>query len=170
MIGDVDAIRAIRQIIVGLGIPKNIEQAIVQIVLNTADPKKLESQQKSQKNVPETLAGIARHFHSVALKRQDIIGRNMINDAAWHMLLALYADCEEDRPVSVTSLVQASGSPPTTALRYLSVMEDAGMITRRDHPSDGRSSLIAPTNTTIETMREVVVRFCVPRSDLPVAT
>ena len=59
-------------------------------------------------------------------------------DPAWDMLLdLLQAEIAQHR-VPVSSLCIAAAVPPTTALRWIKTMTDAGLFLRRSDPHDGR--------------------------------
>ncbi|HEY0629791.1 MAG TPA: MarR family winged helix-turn-helix transcriptional regulator [Sphingomicrobium sp.] len=59
-------------------------------------------------------------------------------DPAWDMLLdLLQAEIAQHR-VPVSSLCIAAAVPPTTALRWIKTMTDAGLFKRRSDPHDGR--------------------------------
>lgn len=73
-------------------------------------------------------------------------------DPAWDMLLDLAAAHAEQRRVSVTSLCIASGVPPTTALRWIRQMTDAGLFERVEDPSDKRRVFISLTGKAREAM------------------
>ena len=62
----------------------------------------------------------------------------MFGEAAWDMLLALYATDQSGGRHSVTGLVNLSGVPPTTALRWLNFLEKEQLVTRTPNPHDGR--------------------------------
>ena len=72
----------------------------------------------------------------------------------WDILLDLYAHALEGRRVSITSSCIASGVPPTTALRYLQVLEEAGLIERVDDRVDRRRSFLSLTSETRNLMRQ----------------
>jgi len=59
-------------------------------------------------------------------------------DPAWDMLLDLMAARIEGRDVAVSSLCIAAAVPPTTALRWIRTMTEAGLFVRRADPTDGR--------------------------------
>jgi hypothetical protein len=66
-------------------------------------------------------------------------------DPAWDMLLDLTAARAEHTRVSVTSLCIASGVPPTTALRWIGQMTEAGLFERVEDDADRRRAFIALT-------------------------
>lgn len=73
-------------------------------------------------------------------------------DPAWDILLDLTAARAEHSRVSVTSLCIASGVPPTTALRWIAQMTDAGLLDRVEDESDRRRAFIALSDKAAEAM------------------
>lgn len=63
-------------------------------------------------------------------------------EAAWNMLLDLAAAQIEGKRIAVTSACIASGVPPTTALRWITVLEDDGMILKENDFSDKRRTFL----------------------------
>lgn len=76
----------------------------------------------------------------------------LFSDPAWDMLLDLTAARIEQKRVSVTSLCIASGVPPTTALRWIGQMVDAGLFFRVCDDSDRRRAFIELTDKAIDAM------------------
>jgi hypothetical protein len=64
-------------------------------------------------------------------------------DPAWDILLDLTAARAEHARVSVTSLCIASMVPPTTALRWIGQMIEAGLLERVEDETDRRRAFIA---------------------------
>ena len=60
--------------------------------------------------------------------REQYFEAELFADPAWDMLLDLTAARAERSRVSVTSLCIASGVPPTTALRWIAQMTEAGLL------------------------------------------
>lgn len=77
---------------------------------------------------------------------------DLFADPAWDMLLDLTAARSEHKRVSVTSLCIASGVPPTTALRWISQMTDAGLLCRAEDATDRRRAFIALSDKAAENM------------------
>ena len=77
---------------------------------------------------------------------------DLFADPAWDMLLDLTAARAEKAKVSVTSLCIASGVPPTTALRWIGQMTQAGLLTRIEDKSDRRRAFVALTDVAAEGM------------------
>jgi DNA-binding MarR family transcriptional regulator len=68
---------------------------------------------------------------------------DLFADPAWDILLDLTAARAEHARVSVTSLCIAAGVPPTTALRWISQMVEAGLLERQEDEIDRRRAFIA---------------------------
>jgi hypothetical protein len=75
--------------------------------------------------------------------RAKFFDGELFADPAWDMLLDLTAARAEHARVSVTSLCIASGVPPTTALRWIGQMSQAGLLERDEDESDRRRAFIA---------------------------
>ena len=73
-------------------------------------------------------------------------------DPAWDMLLDLTAARAEHARVSVTSLCIASGVPPTTALRWIRQLTDAGLLERVEDETDRRRAFIALADRAADAM------------------
>ncbi|MDE8650902.1 MarR family transcriptional regulator [Novosphingobium album (ex Liu et al. 2023)] len=71
---------------------------------------------------------------------------------AWDMLLDLTAARAEHARVSVTSLCIASGVPPTTALRWIGQMVEAGLFRRLGDDTDRRRAFIALSDKAADAM------------------
>lgn len=63
-------------------------------------------------------------------------------DPAWDMLLDLFIQRCKGRKVAVSSACQASQVPPTTALRWLDILQKKGWISRESDPHDRRRSYV----------------------------
>mgnify|MGYP002129179971 FL=1 len=74
---------------------------------------------------------------------------DLFADPAWDMLLDLTAATAEHRRISVTSLCLASGVPPTTALRWIGQMEEAGLVERQEDSTDRRRAFVVLKDSAI---------------------
>ena len=71
---------------------------------------------------------------------------DFFGDPAWDILLDLTAARAEHARVSVTSLCIASGVPPTTALRWIGMMTEVGLLQRVEDDTDRRRAFVALTD------------------------
>lgn len=88
--------------------------------------------------------------------RAQFFTGELFADPAWDMLLDLFASELERRRVSVSSLCIAAAVPPTTALRWIGTLHDAGLFERHADPSDRRRAYIALSQKALEGMRSYV--------------
>ncbi|RYD47218.1 MAG: hypothetical protein EOP60_17830, partial [Sphingomonadales bacterium] len=88
--------------------------------------------------------------------RAQFFQDELFADPAWDMLLDLFAAGLERRQVSVSSLCIAAAVPPTTALRWIGTMHDAGLFERHADPSDRRRAYIGLSAKGLEGMRAYV--------------
>lgn len=94
---------------------------------------------------------IRRIVHQRQLRARFFDGE-LFADPAWDMLLDLTAARAEHQRVSVTSLCIASGVPPTTALRWISQMTDAGLLERVEDETDRRRAFIQLSDKAVDAM------------------
>lgn len=75
--------------------------------------------------------------------RGQFFEQTLLEDPAWDMLLDLYAAELERAQVSVSSLCIAAAVAPTTALRWIAKMTEAGLLERHPDPFDRRRAFMA---------------------------
>jgi DNA-binding MarR family transcriptional regulator len=126
------------------------------------DPAKLIRMSLDLKRLAETLspptparpvdADFVRQFIRAPRERDKHFSSDLFADPAWDMLLALYAARIEGRPLSVSSLCSASAVPPTTALRWITLLSSRDLIRRIDDPADKRRILVEITDDAFDRM------------------
>lgn len=84
---------------------------------------------------------------------------DLFADPAWDILLDLTAARAEHLRVSVTSLCIASGVPPTTALRWIAQMTEAGLLERIEDETDRRRAFVALTDKAADAMARYFVEL-----------
>lgn len=80
--------------------------------------------------------------------REKFFGAELFADPAWDMMLDLMAARLERRQVAVSSLCIAAAVPPTTALRWIKTLTEAGVFARTADPQDGRRIYVELTEAT----------------------
>lgn len=70
--------------------------------------------------------------------RDRFFPAGLFADPAWDMLLDLMAARLEGKAVAVSSLCIAAAVPSTTALRWIKMLTDQGLVRRLADPQDGR--------------------------------
>lgn len=94
---------------------------------------------------------VRRIIHQRQLRARFFDGE-LFADPAWDMLLDLTAARVEHARVSVTSLCIASAVPPTTALRWISQLTEAGLFERVEDETDRRRAFIQLTDKACDGM------------------
>lgn len=77
-------------------------------------------------------------------------------DPVYDALFHLYIAEEEGRPMSVSAVAPMIRVPSTTWLRWVALMEEAGLIERQPDPSDGRRCWIALTRECKARLDELI--------------
>ncbi|MEZ5694710.1 MAG: winged helix DNA-binding protein [Altererythrobacter sp.] len=126
---------------------------------------RFESPGKDFKGEDEAMAGLVRSkkppLPDPRLVRQIIRQRrlrdqffdaSLFADPAWDMLLDLTAARVEHVRVSVSSLCIAAAVPPTTALRWISQMVEAGLFERVEDDTDRRRVFIGLSDRAASAM------------------
>lgn len=101
---------------------------------------------------PITAADIRQIVRARRL-RDRYVGPGLFEDPAWDMMLDLYAAHLERAHVSVSSLCIAAAVAPTTALRWIARLTEAGMFERRPDPFDRRRAFMSLTDRGLDAMR-----------------
>ena len=90
----------------------------------------------------------ARDLYALRRKRDDLFDASIFGEPAWDILLDLYTADISGAQISITSACIAAAAPATTALRWINVLLDQGMIERFNDNSDGRRSFLRLTSET----------------------
>lgn len=77
--------------------------------------------------------------------RSEVFGEDLFGEPAWDMLLYLFVRAAEQKRSLKTSVTNASGSPHSTALRYLTLLESEGLIQIERTERDNRTQLVSLT-------------------------
>lgn len=117
--------------------------------IDRLDPRAIGSGLPSDHPAPSSAAAAlpdARLVRRIIRQRQlraRFLDGEIFADPAWDMLLDLTASRVEGKRVSVTSLCIAAAVPPTTALRWIGQMVEAGLFVRVNDDTDRRRAFIA---------------------------
>jgi len=104
-------------------------------------------------DAPAVAAGEVRRAIRARRLREQFFGKHLLEDPGWDMLLDLFAAELERGRVSVSSLCIAAAVAPTTALRWIGKMTDAGLLDREADPFDRRRAYMVLTPRASEGMR-----------------
>ncbi|MFN4136646.1 MAG: winged helix DNA-binding protein [Novosphingobium sp.] len=88
---------------------------------------------------------IARAVYACRRRRHKFLPADLFGEPTWDILLDLYIAEREERRVPTTSACIGAHVPPTTALRWLRILEARGLIEREDDGRDGRRTFVRLT-------------------------
>lgn len=100
---------------------------------------------------PQAVA-VARELYAVRRRRLRHLPADLMGEPAWDMLLDLFLAAAEQRRVPTTSACIGAHVPPTTALRWLRIMEGRGLVEREQDGSDGRRTFVRLSAAGIRAM------------------
>jgi DNA-binding MarR family transcriptional regulator len=110
------------------------------IIPDKADP----SQASPDAMPPEALLDRAQYILRVRRSRERLMGKAMIGEPAFDLLLFLYVHSGQ-RESSLTSLAKPAGIPYSSAMRWIAYLTDKGLVARRESKSDRRASSVELT-------------------------
>jgi DNA-binding MarR family transcriptional regulator len=86
-----------------------------------------------------------------AIKARDyIFGARNFSDPGWEILLDLYISKSKGRNVCVSDLYLATSAPPTTAHRWIILLENKGLLIRIPDFTDKRRQNVSFTPTGLQ--------------------
>jgi len=89
---------------------------------------------------------MAREVYAERRRRHKYLPADLFGEPTWDILLDLYIAYREDRRVPTTSSCIGAHVPPTTALRWLRILETRGLVEREDDGRDGRRTFVRLTH------------------------
>lgn len=92
-------------------------------------------------------------------EREKLLGADLFADPAWDLLLDLAVSEAKGRAVSITSACIASGVPPTTALRWIALLEERGLVVRREDTMDRRRAFLELSDKGRSCLKQLVLRM-----------
>jgi hypothetical protein len=98
-------------------------------------------------------AEVARTAYRDRRRRADIFqDATLFGEPAWDILLDLFIAAKERKRLPVTSACIGAAVPATTALRWLTVLEDKGLILRENDMTDARRVFVRLSTDGYEKM------------------
>jgi DNA-binding MarR family transcriptional regulator len=104
----------------------------------------------------ETRLATARAWLRASAIRKTAFGETSAPDPAWNMMLDLYVQKSLRRAVPISSATIAADVAPTTALRWIVVLQNRGMIFRLADPDDARRSHLNLTARGLQVVESVL--------------
>lgn len=100
----------------------------------------------------EAILLLARELYVERRRRSKFFDDDLFGEPSWDILLDLYIAAREDRRVPTTSSCIGAHVPPTTALRWLRLLEARGLVEREHDGRDGRRTFVALSANGISAM------------------
>lgn len=113
----------------------------------------------SRPAIPQAGLVAARNAYAGRRRRERFLAADLFGEPTWDILLDLYIAAGEGRSVPTTSACIGAHVPPTTALRWLRVLEARGLVEREDDGADGRRTFVCLTSQGIEAMNGLMMQW-----------
>lgn len=84
------------------------------------------------------------------------MGTGLFSDSCWDMCLDIYICDLKGEQITVSSVAHSSGIPMTTAMRYINVMSEEGLLEKTPNPSDNRMIFVSTSSTCKERISDVL--------------
>lgn len=128
-------------------------------LINTNRENGSQPAKPSQARLIEIADGLYRLRRRREALMSPVFGADLFADPAWDILLDLYVKNGRSEDVSVTQACSAAVVPVTTALRYITVLADRGLIERSKNPDDGRSYLLRLSTEAMRLIEEILTEM-----------
>lgn len=102
---------------------------------------------------------IAREIYAERRRRHRFLPADLFGEPTWDILIDLYIAYREDRRVPTTSSCIGAHVPPTTALRWLRILEARDLVEREDDGRDGRRTFVRLTPQGLTAMDATFASF-----------
>ncbi|WP_339827537.1 MarR family transcriptional regulator [uncultured Parasphingorhabdus sp.] len=97
------------------------------------------------------------YLHWGRLKSQTMdSGNGLFSDSCWNMCLDIYICGLKEERVTVSAIAHSSGIPMTTAMRYINVMVQQGLIEKTPNPADNRMIFVSLSSDCMEKIEKLL--------------
>ena len=104
---------------------------------------------------PEMLGELAHAAYRDRRRRAQLFGDDtLFGEPAWDILLDLFIAAIRQKRVAVTSACIGAAVPTTTALRWLKILEEKGLIAREEDAEDARRTFLRLSPVAYQLMVE----------------
>lgn len=106
---------------------------------------------------PPSILAKVDEIYALRRRRRNFLPAELFGEPGWDILLDLFAAKLQNRNISVSSSCIAADVPPTTALRWIKMMEQIGIIDRSINSSDMRVSWVKLSDSAEKMMNDYFV-------------
>jgi DNA-binding MarR family transcriptional regulator len=110
-------------------------------------------------DAPESLVAVATRLYAMRRHRNQVLGVSLFSEPAWDILLDLFISHHAGRQLSVSAVCIGACAPSATALRYLAILQEVGLVVRIRDESDGRRSYIHLSAAGRQRMSELLTQL-----------
>ena len=114
----------------------------------------------------KALCEIARKMYRARRRRDEFFPQRLFAEPAWDILLDTFVQQAGDGNTTIKAVCASSHVAPTTALRYIKLLKDEGLLTTWNHPTDRRVTCVRLSKDGYLTMRRYLSDG-VSRQNLP---
>ena len=108
-------------------------------------------------NSPDLIARAEKYLQWGRLRSRTLdTGNGLFADACWNMCLDVYICGLKDERVTVSAIAHSSGIPMTTAMRYINVMVEQGLIEKAPNPADNRMIFVSVSPECIDKIENLL--------------
>lgn len=100
------------------------------------------------------LLELARDELSARRDREKALPADLFAEPAWDLLVDLFIHHLQGKRVSTTSACLAASCPTTTALRYIDVLLERGLVVRHPSKADGRIKFVELSASGVRQLTE----------------
>lgn len=104
---------------------------------------------------------MARQIYNSRLDRGKFFNSDLLSEAVWNMLLAVYSLSRPSQPLTESELARAADCPYSTALRWIESMIEENLIERCKHPDDMRATYVRLTPVGSKQMDDYMMHLAV---------
>lgn len=112
----------------------------------------------------QSMVGLVRWIYRARRRRESYFPADIFGEPSWDMLLDLYAASADGRDIGVNSLCLASNVPVTTALRWVGILEDRGLVERHRAAHDARLHYVRLSKAAFRDMRKYLIEIDHPHT------
>ena len=84
-------------------------------------------------------------------------GNGLFANSCWNMCLDIFICGLKDQRITVSSIAHSSGIPMTTAMRYINVMVEQGLLQKTPNSADNRMIFVSVSEDCSEKIRELLM-------------
>ena len=106
---------------------------------------------------PDYITRFAQSLYKSRRVRARYFDKNLFGEPTWDMLLDIFVHQSSGLQVSVKSLCLASDVPDTTALRWIALLVESGLIARKNDERDRRRIFLSLTPRGEAAIRQCLI-------------